>query len=78
MNEFPVTAANVAEGMTKNASVMQDAGATFEQAAAMVTGGGSVTQDFASTGSALKIATLRIRGRISCLHIGKVNMLCCA
>lgn len=62
MNELPVTAANVAEGLTKNASVMQSAGASLEEAAAMVVGSGSVSQDFAKSGTALKIFTLRIHG----------------
>lgn len=61
-NEFPVTAANVGEAMTKCASVMMEAGASFEETSGMITGGGSVTQNFEQTGTALKIATLRIRG----------------
>lgn len=61
-NELPVTAAQVGAGMNKWASVAQSAGATIEEAAAMTVGGGSVTQDFEQTGSALKIATLRIQG----------------
>lgn len=60
-NEMPVSAAQVGEGLTRCASVMQQAGATIEEASAMVTGGGAITQDFATMGSALKIASLRIR-----------------
>lgn len=62
MNEMPVTAAQVGEGLTKCASVMEQAGATIEQATGMITGGGSVTQDFDAFGTALKISTLRIKG----------------
>lgn len=62
-NELPVTAAQVGAGMNKWASVAQSAGATIEEAAAMTVGGGSVTQDFEQTGSALKIATLRVFGK---------------
>lgn len=61
-NEMPVTAAQVGEGMTKAASIMQMSGATLEQAAGMITGGGSVTQDFDAFGNALKVSALRIRG----------------
>lgn len=61
-NELPVTASNVAEGLTKNASVMQSAGASLEEAAAMVVGSGSVSQDFAKSGTALKIFALRLHG----------------
>lgn len=60
-NEMPVSAAQVGEGLTRCASVMQQAGATIEEASAMITGGGAITQDFAAMGSALKIASLRIR-----------------
>ena len=61
-NELPVTAAQVAEGVNKTASVLQEAGATFEQASALIVGGGSVTQDFDAMGNAIKISTLRIHG----------------
>ena len=61
-NELPVSAAQVAEGVNKAASVLQEAGTSFEQASALIVGGGSVTQDFDSMGNAIKIATLRIHG----------------
>lgn len=61
-NEMPVTAAQVGEGMTKAAGVMEMAGASFEEAAGMITGGGSVTQDFNAFGNALKVSALRVRG----------------
>lgn len=60
-NEMPVSAAQVGEGLTRCASVMQQAGATIEEASAMITGGGAITQDFTTMGSALKIASLRMR-----------------
>lgn len=61
-NEMPVTAAQVGEGMTKCASVMEMAGASIQEVSGMITGGGSVTQDFDAFGNALKISTLRMRG----------------
>lgn len=61
-NEMPVTAAQVGEGMVKCASVMEQAGASIEEVSGMITGGGSVTQDFDAFGNALKVSTLRIRG----------------
>lgn len=61
-NELPVSAAQVAEGVNKSASVLQEAGATLEQASALIVGGGSVTQDFSAMGNAIKISTLRIHG----------------
>ena len=73
---MPVTAAQVGEGMTKAASVMEMAGATIEEAAGMITGGGAVTQDFNAFGNALKVSALRIRGKTFCLHTRKGCMLC--
>ena len=60
-NEMPVTAAQVGEGLTKSAAVLQQAGASLQETAGMITGGGGVTQDFDAFGTALKISTLRIR-----------------
>ena len=60
-NEMPVTAAQVGEGMTKAAAVLEQSGAKFTEAAGMITGGGAVTQDFDAFGNALKISALRIR-----------------
>lgn len=64
-NTLPVTASQIAEGVNKWASVAQEAGASFEEASALVVGGGSVTQDFDAMGTALKTTTMRIRGRRS-------------
>lgn len=58
---MPVTAAQVGEGMTKAAAVLEQSGAKFTEAAGMITGGGAVTQDFDAFGNALKISALRIR-----------------
>lgn len=58
---MPVTAAQVGEGMTKAASVLEMAGASFEQATGMITGGGAVTQNFDAFGNALRVSALRIR-----------------
>ena len=59
---MPVTAAQVGEGMTKAASIMEMSGATIEQAAGMIAGGGAVTQSFDAFATALKISALRVRG----------------
>lgn len=62
LNEMPVTAAQVGEGMTKAASVLEMAGASFEQATGMITGGGAITQDFDAFGNAIRVSALRVRG----------------
>lgn len=59
---MPVSAAQVGEGLTKFASVAEMAGASIEEASAMLVGGGAISQDFSAMGNALKISTLRIRG----------------
>lgn len=61
-NEMPVTAAQVGEGMTRAASILEMSGATLEEASGMITGGGAVTQDFDAFATALKVSALRVRG----------------
>ena len=61
-NQLPVSAAQVGEGMTKWASVAEMAGASIEEASALLVGGGAVTQDFDRMGNALRTSALRIRG----------------
>lgn len=77
-NEFAESAGDVGEGLSKTASVLAEGGASIQEAAGMFTGINEVLQDSSTSGSALKILTLRIRGRRTCLHMGKVHMLCYA
>lgn len=60
-NEMPVTAAQVGEGLTKSAAIMEQSGASLAETASMIVGGGSVTQDFDAFGNALRISAMRIR-----------------
>lgn len=61
-NTMPVTAADVGSGLTRFASVAEMAGASIDEAMAMLVGGGEKIQDFDKMGNALKVSTLRIRG----------------
>ena len=61
-NEFALSAADVGEGLSKSASVLQQGGASIQEAAGMFTGIQEVLQDAGTSGAALKILTLRIRG----------------
>jgi len=61
-NELPVSAAQVAEGMNEWAAIAAASKTTFEEATGLIVGGGSVTQDFTSMGTALKIVTMRLQG----------------
>ena len=79
MNRLPVSASDIGNALTRFASVAQQSGATIEQAAALIAGGGGITQNFDEMSNALKISALRIRGKIlSCLHTRKVCMRCYA
>lgn len=60
-NEMPVTAAQVGQGLTKAAAIMQQSGASLAETASMIVGGGSVTQDFDAFGNALRVSAMRIR-----------------
>ena len=74
-NEFALSAADVGDGLAKSAAVLQEGGASIQEAAGMLTGVQEVLQDSGKAGNTLKIMTLRIRGKhFSCLHTGKVRM----
>ena len=75
-NEFAVTAADVGDAMQRSASSLQMAGNSFEQSAGMATGITEVIQNAEKAGSTLNIVSLRLRGRILCLHTRKGCMLC--
>lgn len=61
-NEFAESAADVGDGLSKSASVLAQGGASLQEAAGMFTGIQEVLQDSSTSGTALKILTLRIRG----------------
>lgn len=61
-NEFAESAADVGDGLSKSASVLSQGGASIQEAASMFTGIQEVLQNSSTSGTALKILTLRIRG----------------
>lgn len=61
-NEFAESAADVGDGLSKSASVLSQGGASIQEAAGMFTGIQEVLQNSSTSGTALKILTLRIRG----------------
>jgi len=77
-NEFAVSSSSLGEGLKVSASSLAVAGNDINKSLAMLTGGGEITQDIGELGNGLKTISLRLRGRHTCLHIGKVYMLCCA
>ena len=72
-NEFAESAADVGDGLSKSASVLSQGGASIQEAAGMFTGIQEVLQNSSTSGTALKILTLRIRGMkgelLSLIHI---------
>ena len=77
-NNFATDAASLGEGLTKSASALNAANNSFEQSIALLTGGTEITQNANEMGSALKIISMRIRGRNICLRIRKVYTPCYA
>lgn len=78
-NKFSVTSAGLGEGLSRSASALMMAGNTFEESAAMIGAVTEVTQDPEKAGSAMKVLSLRLRGKISfCLRTRKVCTLCYA
>ena len=61
-NEFAESAADVGDGLSKSAAVLQEGGASIQEAAGMFTGIQEVLQNSSVAGNTLKILTLRIRG----------------
>ena len=77
-NNFATSAADLGEGLTKSASALQVANNSFEQSIALLTGGTEITQNANEMGSALKVISMRIRGKNICLRIRKVYTPCYA
>ena len=77
-NEFAVSSNDLGEGLKVSASSLAVAGNDINKSLAMLTGGGEITQDIGELGNGLKTISMRLRGKHTCLHIGKVYMLCCA
>lgn len=61
-DEFAESSADVGDGLSKSASVLSQGGASIQEAAGMFTGIQEVLQNSSTSGTALKILTLRIRG----------------
>lgn len=77
-NNFATSASDLGEGLTKSASALQVANNSFEQSIALLTGGTEITQNANEMGSALKVISMRIRGKNICLRIRKVYTPCYA
>lgn len=71
MNDFATSASALGDGLSKSASSMKLAGASMNQTLAMLTGMAEITQNANESGNALKIFSMRIRGKIYASIQGK-------
>ena len=65
MNKFATDAASLGQGLSNSASALNLAGVDLYEALAMITGITEITQDASGAGNALKISSMRIRGKRS-------------
>ena len=74
----PIDALGIINGLERSSSAMAEANNSLEETIGLITASTSVTQDATAAGTAWRTISMRIRGKILCLHTGKVRMRCCA
>lgn len=74
----PISARGIGEGLTRFSSAMSMAGNSLEESIGLLTASTAVTQDPAKSANDWRTISMRIRGKILCLHTRKVRMRCCA
>lgn len=77
-NEFATDSAALGEGLKKSASALSLAGNDINQTLAMITGGTEITQNASEMGNALKVLSMRIRGKLYMPNYYENNSLCYA
>lgn len=77
-NEYATSAAALGDGLSRSASAMATSGTDINKTLAMLTGGTEITQNASEFGNFLKVGSMRIRGKLLCLHTRKVCMQCYA
>ena len=77
-NNYAINSEQVGNALQRSASALALAGNTFEESAGMATAMSEVIQDPDKAGNALKIVSMRLRGKLLCLHTRKVCMPCYA
>ena len=78
MNRFATNAADLGTGLTKSASAMNAAGVDMQHTLAMLTGITEITQNSSEAGNALKVFSMRIRGKHFMPIFDENQKLCCA
>lgn len=74
----PIDALGIVNGLERSAAAMAEANNSLEESIGLITASTSVTQDATAAGTAWRTISMRIRGKVLCLHTGKVRMQCCA
>ena len=74
----PIDALGIINGLERSSAAMAEANNSLEESIGLITASTSVTQDATAAGTAWRTISMRIRGKILCLHTGKVRMQCCA
>ena len=74
----PIDAQGIINGLERSSAAMAAANNSLEESIGLITASTSVTQDATAAGTAWRTISMRIRGKILCLHTGKVRMRCCA
>lgn len=62
-NQFATSSSSLGEGLSNSASALAEAGNDIDQSLAMLTGMSEITQSASESGNALKIMSMRVRGR---------------
>ncbi|MCM1120397.1 MAG: phage tail tape measure protein [bacterium] len=75
---YATSAKDLGDGLSHSASAMAAAGTDMDRTLALLTGGTEITQNASEFGDFLTVSSMRIRGKLLCLHTGKVCMPCYA
>lgn len=75
---YATSAKDLGDGLSHSASAMAAAGTDMDRTLALLTGGAEITQNASEFGDFLTVSSMRIRGKLLCLHTGKVCMPCYA
>jgi len=77
-NNFPIDTAGIGEALQRSAASFYAANTDLSKSIALITGTNSVVQDADRVGNMWKTVSMRIRGKLLCLHTRKVCMQCYA
>lgn len=77
LNNFAESNNDVVEGLKRSAAAMAAMNQSFEDTAALFTGGMEILQDAESMGTALRTLSMRVRGKLSSLPPYTVMYMLC-